>query len=245
MPSPNPPSLSVTSAFAVPIMETVMPDCGDLNARLRELFLAWEKDTGRKRSSVPTGVVKVGVYESGFDLFSNPEPEIQALRHFCLNTLGYAVSRLNRYSDKEMEGLRIHEHSWYHLTRHSGYTAQHNHSMASWSGVYCVDPGDAAPDRANSGALRFLDARGPAGMYVDSGNARLDRPFGFGALAYFLVPGQLVLFPSYLSHEVAPYFGQRERITVAFNAWIREAGAAADAPFVRTQGIPNETPPAV
>lgn len=235
MSSTNSPELSVTHAFATPIVERTMPDCRDLNVRLRDLFLGWEKNPQRKRSSVPTAVIRVGVYESSFDLFSNPEPEIRMLRHFCLNTLGYVISQLNRYGDEEMQRLRIHEHSWYHLTRHAGYTAQHNHPMASWSGVYCVDPGDDVPDRVNNGALRFLDARGASGMYVDPGNAHLERPFGFGALAYLLTPGQLVLFPSYLMHEVAPYFGQRERITVAFNAWVREAGQAVDAPFVRTR----------
>lgn len=234
MPSSESPQLSVTSAFATPIVETVLPECAELNRRLRELFLRWEGDDQGRRSSVPTGVAKVGVYESAFDLFSRAEPEIRTLRHFCLNTLGYLIARLNRYSDREMAGLRIHEHSWYHITRHAGYTAQHNHPMASWSGVYCVDPGDdARPQETNSGALRFLDARGSAGMYVDPGNAHLERPFGFGALAYFLTAGKLVLFPSHLAHEVAPYFGRRERITVAFNAWVREAGAADDAPFVR------------
>ena len=33
--------------------------------------------------------------------------------------------------------------------------------------------------------------------------------------------GQLVIFPSWLMHEVLPYLGERERIVVAFNAWIR------------------------
>lgn len=231
----HPPPLSITSAFAVPIVEMHMPDCTAMNARLRELFVRWEHDSTRKRSSVPTGVPKVAVYESGFDLFSNPTPDVQALRQFCLNTLGYVIARLNHYSDGQMKGLRIHEHSWYHLTRHAGYTAQHNHPMASWSGVYCVDPGDSNPADVQSGMLRFMDCRGAAGMYTDPSNAQLERPFGFGTLAYRLTAGQLLLFPSYVTHEVAPYDGHRERVTVAFNAWVREAGQASDAPFVRAR----------
>lgn len=229
----NVPSLSMTAAFASPVVHAAMPDCEELNARLREMFLRWEKDTSRKRSSVPTAVVKMAVYESSFDLFSNPEPEIQTLRQFCLQTLGYLISQLNHYSTEEMARLRIYEHSWYHLTRHGGYTSKHNHPMASWSGVYCVDPGDTMPDRANNGALRFLDTRGSAGMYLDPANSQLQAPYALGELAYFLTPGQLLLFPSYLMHEVAPYYGQRERITVAFNAWVREAGAPVDTPYVR------------
>jgi uncharacterized protein (TIGR02466 family) len=233
MPPTNRPGISIQPVFASPIIQTVLPDCTKLNQALRNLFIQWEQDTSRTRSSAPTPVIKVSVYESGFDLFSNPEPEIQTLRQFCLNNLGYVIAQLNGYSNEEMAGLRIYEHSWYHLTRHAGYTAQHNHPMASWSGVYCVDPGDAVPDRPNNGVLRFLEARTTASMYLDPGNSHLQTPFVFGDIAYPMTAGQLLLFPSYLLHEVAPYYGQRERITVAFNAWVRGADAPMDEPALK------------
>jgi len=34
-------------------------------------------------------------------------------------------------------------------------------------------------------------------------------------------PGQLVLFPSYVLHDVKPFEGEGERITVAFNCWFK------------------------
>ena len=228
----NPPGIGISQAFASPIVHSSLADCAALNRRLRELFLRWEQDT-KARTSLPTQVVKVGVYESSFDLFHKADPEIQQLTQFCLQTLGYVIAQLNGYSAEEMAELRIFHHSWYHLTRDGGYTAQHNHPMASWSGVYCVDPGDTLPDRPNNGALRFLEARGTAGMYLDPGNADMRSPFGFGDIAFDLQPGQLLLFPSYLLHEVAPYHGERERITVAFNAWVRYAGEPALEPGVR------------
>ena len=226
------PSINITAAFASPIIQTRMPDCDALNMRLRELFLRWETDSSRKRSSVPTPVVKVGVYESDFSLFQNPEPEIQALAKFCLQYTGYVIQQLNGYTVEEMRELRLYHHSWYHLTRQAGYTAQHNHPMASWSGVYCVDPGDPVPDKFNNGTLRMLDSRTTASMYLDAGNAHWRTPFGFGELAYPSQAGQLILFPSYLMHEVAPYYGQRERITVAFNVWVRAAGEPASEPVL-------------
>ena len=228
----NPPGIGISQAFASPIVHSSLADCAALNRRLRELFLRWEQDS-KTRTSLPTQVVKVAVYESSFDLFHKPDPEIQQLTQFCLQTLGYVIAQLNGYSTEEMAELRIFHHSWYHLTRDGGYTAQHNHPMASWSGVYCVDPGDTLPDRPNNGALRFLEARSTAGMYLDPGNADMRSPFGFGDIAFDLQPGQLLLFPSYLLHEVAPYHGERERITVAFNAWVRYAGDPALEPGVR------------
>jgi len=112
--------------------------------------------------------------------------------------------------------------------------------MASWSGVYCVDPGDPVPDKFNNGVLRMLDARNMASMYTDAGNAHWRTPFSFGEMAYSSVAGQLILFPSYLMHEVAPYYGQRERITVAFNVWVRQAGEPVDAPGIRLRTTPGE-----
>lgn len=227
------PRITVTPAFASPIIHTSMPGCESLNTRLRELFLQWEQDSSRKRSSVPTPVIKVAVYESDFALFSNPEPEIKTLAQFCLQHTGYAIQQLNGYTQEEMSQLRLYQHSWYHLTRQGGYTAQHNHPMASWSGVYCVDPGDAVPEKTNNGILRMLESRTTASMYLDAGNAHWRAPFSFGELAFPLQAGQLLLFPSYLMHEVAPYYGQRERITVAFNVWVREAGQPAEEPALR------------
>lgn len=225
--------ITISAAFASPLLDTRLPQSAALNSKLRELFLRWEADPARKRSSAPTPVIKVAVYESDFSLFSNPEPEIQTLRQFCLQHTGHAIQQLNGYSTDEMSHLRIFEHSWYHLTRHGGYTAQHNHPMACWSGVYCVDPGDRMPDKPNNGALRFLESRQTASMYLDAGNAHWKAPFSFGELAFILEAGQLLLFPSYLIHEVAPYYGQRERITVAFNAWVRDTGAPSDEPSLK------------
>lgn len=227
------PGFDISTAFASPILSAMLPNSAVLNTALKELFLTWEQDKKRSRGSLPTPVIKVAVYESDFFLFHSVESTVQQLAHFCLNAVGHVVSHLNNYSTEDMHKLRIYHHSWYHLTRRGGYTAQHNHPMASWSGVYCVDPGDEMPDKPNNGSLRFLDSRTTAGMYLDPGNSRVASPFGFGDMAFNLGAGQLLLFPSYLMHEVAPYYGERERITVAFNAWLRHADEAADEPGIR------------
>ena len=222
--------MNILSAFASPIVDISLPNTEALNAGLTRLFLDWERDTTRKRRSQPTPVIKVAVYESDFMLFDNPEPEIQTLARLCLQHTGYVVQQLNGYNQAEMQQLRIFSHSWYHLTRHGGYTAQHNHPMASWSGVYCVDPGDVVPDKPNNGTLRFLESRTTASMYLDAGNAHWREPFGMGEIAFNLRAGQLLMFPSYLMHEVAPYYGERPRITVAFNAWVRHESEGSDEP---------------
>ena len=53
-------------------------------------------------------------------------------------------------------------------------------------------------------------------------------PFGNGIRHVKFEPGQLVLFPSWILHDVKPYEGEGERITVAFNCWfsLKDDGAA-------------------
>lgn len=226
------PPLTIGGYFSVPIAEREMPNADRLNAALKSKFLEWERNEGT-RTSVPTQVVKEGVYESDFSLFHRKDPDVQRLAEFCLSSVGELTMRLNRYSSEEMRSLRIYHHSWYHITRTGGYTGPHNHPMASWSGVYCVDPGESHPERPESGVLRLLDNRTTANMYIDAGNAYMASPYTFGNLPFSFRPAQLVLFPSYVFHEVAPFWGDNERITVAFNCWIREADRPVDEPGVR------------
>jgi predicted 2-oxoglutarate/Fe(II)-dependent dioxygenase YbiX len=56
-------------------------------------------------------------------------------------------------------------------------------------------------------------------MYMDAATANLRGPFGYGIRHVGFEPGQLVLFPSWVLHDVKPFEGEGERITVAFNCW--------------------------
>ena len=55
--------------------------------------------------------------------------------------------------------------------------------------------------------------------FLDAANTHLKPPFAVGNLDLQLQAGQLVVFPSYLFHEVTPYYGPDTRITVASNCW--------------------------
>ena len=43
--------------------------------------------------------------------------------------------------------------------------------------------------------------------------------FGLRPLELRLAEGQVIVFPSYLYHEVTPFYGKNLRITVATNCW--------------------------
>ena len=214
-------------AFAVPFGQDMHPDAAVLNPQIRDLLLAKEAEGARYANPNPSLKQQAGVFESDFNLFSWPDPCIQQLRQFCWTALGRMIADMNGYSAEEMKRLQIFSHTWFHVTRNGGFTILHTHPMASWSGVYCVDPGEMPEDRPESGVLRFHNPHHYSNYFLDAGNLRMRAPYHHGTWNLKFQPGQLVLFPSWLQHEVMPFYGDNERITVAFNCWFAMKDEAA------------------
>jgi len=218
------PYVNITPAFAVPIAYAELENSRALNEQLEQLILLRENDA--HRNPAPTHIPQREVFESDFDMFRWPEACVQQLRQFVLESLGEVVAQLSGYSPEDMSRLIVRNHAWFHVTRRGGSFVAHNHPMASWSAVYCVRAGEDVPERVDSGALRLLDHRPGSNMFLDPANMRLKQPYGFGHLAVKLRPGHLLLFPSYLMHEVATFLGNDVRITVAVNCWFSERSEA-------------------
>lgn len=216
--------LDIAPLFSVPFATTTLQPADALCDALRALFLAREAEGERWRNRTERDAQQ-GVFESRFDLHTWPDAPVQQAFGFIHAALASTVQQLSQYDPASWRELTFDYHSWFHVTRHGGHQGVHNHPMASWSGIFCVDPGDAPPERGESGAVRFLDTRVGAEMYLDAGNEQLRGQFRQGGYRYLHAPGRLVLFPSYVYHEVFPYWGTRPRIVIAFNAWIRRAGA--------------------
>ena len=207
--------------FSTPLATAFNPGFESLNAALRELFMARQTERYRHHIRIPTQLGPV--FESRFDLFDWPDPPVQELADFVHRTLSGVVAAINGYADQDMEGFEFFYDSWFHITQTGGYQSNHIHPNASWSGIYCVDPGDAVPERPESGQVKFYDPRGAgAHMHFDPGNRQLDPRFSTTPVYLTHEAGQLVIFPSWLVHEVLPYLGRRERIVVAFNAWLED-----------------------
>lgn len=216
----------IVPAFAVPFVESQHPNCGALNAELRQVLLSFEAAGDNWRNQASSMRVNPQMFESRFTLFAERQPAIQKLREFCWAELAKAIASLNGYGPEEASRLQIGSHTWFHVTRKGGWFGLHNHPMASWSGVYCVDPGQPDATNPESGALHFSNPLQLANMYVDPANQRMRAPFGMGGKSYNLRAGQLVLFPSWVNHWVEPFTGDGTRITVAFNCWFETAPAA-------------------
>lgn len=210
--------------FSTPLGTATHPEHQALNPELRALFLARESEPYRHHIRIPTQVG--AVFESRFDLFDWPDAPVQRLAEFVHTILSGLVATINGYDAAQMQGFEFFYDSWFHVTRSGGYQSNHFHPNASWSGIYCVDPGESVAARPDSGQVKFYDPRGPAAhMHFDAGNRQLDPRFSTTPVYLTHRAGQLVIFPSWLMHEVLPYLGSRERIVVAFNAWLEDVPA--------------------
>lgn len=203
--------------FAVPLGAARLEPCERLNRELEALFLSREND--EHRNPRPSHIPQRETFESRFNLFRWPEPCVQELRKFVLDTVVATVLQATKLQPADLSRLNLHNHTWFHITRHAGSFISHNHPMASWSAVYCVRAGEPAPEEPRSGLLRLFDPRYGAGAYRDAANSSLHPVFASAPLDFRLSAGQILVFPSYLFHEVTPFYGHDTRITVATNCW--------------------------
>jgi Putative 2OG-Fe(II) oxygenase len=209
--------VKVEGRFAVPFGRARLPGCERLNAELEKLFLA--RTAPEYQNPTPSHAPQEETFESRFNLFLWPEACIQELRRFVLDSVMHTLLQATTLTPEAVSRLQLHNHTWFHVSRHAGSFVAHNHPLASWSAVYCVRAGEAAAQYPQSGVLRFFDPRYGAHAYVDPANALIKREFSHNSLEFRLAAGDLVVFPSYVFHEVAPFYGTDTRITVASNCW--------------------------
>jgi len=210
-------TLALTPMFAVPFGEARLLPCERLNRELEALFLAREDE--ENRNPTPSHIPQAEMFESRFNLFRWTEPCVLELRKFMLDAVVSTVLEATSLKPEDLARLTFQNHTWYHLTRYAGSFIAHNHPLASWSAVYCVRAGEAVPEHPASGRLRFFDPRQGANAYLDPANLTLKPSFATRPIELSLVEGQVVVFPSYLFHEVLPFYGKDLRITVATNCW--------------------------
>jgi hypothetical protein len=204
--------------FAVPFAFSNCANGPQLNPALKRYIFAQE-GSGAAANPRPFTQRNAATFESHFNLFRDSDPAVQELKKFCFEQLLGVIGSLNGYDVATLQRLQIFNDCWFHVTRRGGFFGLHNHPNASWSGVYCVDPGQHDAGKKDSGVLSFVSPMITSAMHVDAGTAKLPLPYGPQIANVSLEAGQLVLFPSWVLHDVKPFEGEGTRITIAFNCW--------------------------
>lgn len=188
--------------WGTPVFSLSWPESETFNSDLQSLILERRaRDRGVKKSNQ-------GGWHSTEDLLLWPSPHMKTLQERMIEGFRRATARTSRgqgYNGK------IQLTAWANVNLKGHSNEVHKHPQSNWSGVYYVDVGDGEGSDDHSGEIHFLDPRGGAGMMQDY--------FGVFGQSRALQPAtsQMLLFPSWLLHGVRPYWGERARISIAFN----------------------------
>lgn len=193
--------------WSSPILRRPCADHEEVNGQLKALI--------HDKMATSSGAHKSneGGWHSDEDLLSWGGPAVAQLQNWIVaafRDINQVISAGQVYKGK------LELNAWANVNRRGDYNSSHTHPACVWSGVYYVDAGTPVEDpKSKAGTLEFLDPRAgtemmalPGAMF---GLAKVERP----------VTGDIVVFPSWVRHQVHPYTGEGERISIAFNIRIR------------------------
>jgi uncharacterized protein (TIGR02466 family) len=200
--------MSLVTLFGTPILIEELPGAETLNAELAKTIMA------REQSHPGTQHSNLGGWQSDWEMDRWGGTSAIKLLAIGRNT----ANRITTDRQGQPVSIQWKANMWANINRTGHGNEFHSHPGSFWSAVYYVDDGGIDADPALGGELEFMDPRGPGpAMYAPQlafGNAGLSvganetvRPRS----------GRLVMFPAWLLHQVRPYRGAAQRISIAFN----------------------------
>ena len=202
--------LIVHKLFSTPLLLTKIDEAAEINRDLLAHFLPKaSEEAGRQHSNL-------GGWQSNDNFQTLELPSAQRLCRIVSEVVHSATAVYT--PDGLVEAtLPMRVNAWVNINQPGASNAMHGHAGAFWSAVYYVDDGDAGG--ANGGELFFHDPRGllPA-MHDPLLRFRIEGCVTAGYTEKITPQsGLLVVFPSWLLHAVDPFYGNRPRVSVAFN----------------------------
>lgn len=162
------------------------------------------------------------------NLFDDTTNEaLNRLKTFCQGSVDSIARRINQSIIDTSGWVVDFVDSWFHITKDGGYHDHHTHSGSAWSGIFYVDIGESNYESAN-GINRFY--------------APFEAPMILGLNAincnYFDVDpqdGKLIICPGFIPHSALPYYGDKDRIVIAFNTIIHNQNNLVNNNWSRAQ----------
>jgi uncharacterized protein (TIGR02466 family) len=203
------PAFEAVAAFATPILVADLDDGAALNAALLPALLKREAEQPSKSHST------LGGWQSTWDV--DKWAGAAAIKLLAVGRNIANRSTMDRTGNPVSIPWRAN--MWANINRSGHGNEFHSHPGSFWSGVYYVDDGGISADPTLGGELEFMDPRGPApAMYAPQ--LAFAIPGGLSAGANETMhprAGRLVMFPAWLLHQVRPYRGTAQRVSIAFN----------------------------
>ena len=201
-------AFEITTLFATPVVISDVADAAALNTELRA---AIEK---HQKAHPGTHASNLGGWQSDWDMDRWGGAAAIKLLAIGRNT----ASKVTTNRQGQPVSISWRANMWANVNKSGHGNEFHSHPGSFWSGVYYVDDGGIAADPSLGGELEFMDPRGP-------GPAMYAPHLAFGAAGLSVGAnetvqprtGRLVMFPAWLLHQVRPYRGTAERVSIAFN----------------------------
>src|SRR5246127_5272169 len=199
-------NFAIAPLFPTPVVTMDVPDAAALNAELRAVI------TARQKTHAGTQHSNLGGWQSSWDMDRwGGAPAIKLLA-IGRNLAG----RVTTDRAGKPAGIAWKANMWANVNRSGHGNEFHSHPGSFWSAVYYVDDGGIDADPSLGGELEFMDPRGPGpAMYAPQlayGSAGLS----VGANETVRPKtGRMVMFPAWLLHQVRPYKGTAQRISIA------------------------------
>ena len=202
-------AFNTVAAFGTPIVVVDLPDGEQINASLLPALLKRETEQPSKSHST------LGGWQSTWDV--DKWAGASAIKLLAIGR--NIANRITTDRAGKPVSIMWQANMWANINRSGHGNEFHSHPGSYWSGVYYVDDGGSAADPSLGGELEFMDPRGPApAMYAP--HLAFAIPGGLSVGANETVQpkaGRLVMFPAWLLHQVRPYRGTAQRVSVAFN----------------------------
>lgn len=199
----------VFALFPTPIIHFEVPGSAELNAELKAVIARQEKnDVGTEHSNI-------GGWQSSWDMDKWGGMPAVRLLAYARNSASRATC--NRQGQPVVISWKAN--MWANVNRAGHGNEFHSHPGSFWAGVYYVDDGGIHADPSLGGELEFMDPRAP-GVAMYAPQLAFNVPGGLSVGANEVVrprSGLMVLFPAWVLHQVRPYKGNAERISIAFN----------------------------
>ena len=147
-----------------------------------------------------------GGYQSN-DVDIDSHPNISTLRKEIDKGILIAASHLNIRSQIDLSIVNM----WININPTGGYNSCHIHGDSLLSGVYYVK----SPDLSQ--AIIFHNPCAARNL-ITSTFTTMNNALTFNTVEYKPIKGRLIIFPSWLPHEVKSNNHQEDRISISFNA---------------------------
>jgi len=200
---------SQQNLFATPILVDKIQD-EEMRSALEEAILAQRSaHPGLKRSN------RGGGWHSDVDLMKWGGPDARKLLNHVIRLVARATTDV-----KGADGANIswRVESWANVNEKGGANMRHVHGGCYWSAVYYV-----RVDEGTSSDLVLYDPRMPT-LAMHAPHLRFRNAGGEREMHIRPHAGLLVIFPSWLQHEVEPSQGDGLRISIAINLTVNLSG---------------------